>query len=128
VKEATGALDKVEGNEDKLSDKSIKGAEELPKAIRGIALGATDKENNGHVSGNIEDSTELNELYSGIEVIDLEGSPEGVNEVLGNKLEPMGSELEATNASFELASGKAELDKGNILGATSEDCRGKELV
>ena len=48
--------------------------------------------------------------------------------MLGNKLDPIGLELEATNASFELASGKAELDKGNILGATSEDCRGKALA
>lgn len=51
-----------------------------------------------------------------------------MSDVLGNKLEPMGLELEATRASLELARGKAELDKGNILGATSEDCTGKTLV
>lgn len=51
-----------------------------------------------------------------------------MSEVLGSKLKPMGLELEAINASFELANGKAELDNGNILGATIEDCKGKELL
>lgn len=94
----------------------------------GCELDNTRGADNEAVNGYNTDKALAELKYEGSELIDLDGSPDGVNEVLGNKLEPIGLELEATSESFKLASGSAELDKGNKLGATNEDCKGKRLV